>query len=44
MLVMFLFNSASLVKTRDPEDKQLCIAVDIIYNIHDTNPLDIQDN
>ena len=41
---MSLFNSALVVKTREPEDKQWCIAVHIIQNIHDTDPLDNSDN
>ena len=40
---MLLYNSTSVVKTREPEVEQLCIAVHKIYNIHHTNPLDIQD-
>ena len=31
---MFLYNSASVVKTREPEDEQLCFTV--IYNIEYT--------
>ena len=34
----------SVVKTREPKDKQLCIAVHILKNTHDTNPLDNQDS
>ena len=41
---MFSCNLTSVSKTREPEDEQLCIAVHIIYNIHDTDPIDIQDN
>ena len=41
---MVLYNSASVAKTREPEDEQLCIAVHIIQNICDTDPLDNQDN
>ena len=29
-----------VVKTREPKDEQLCIAVHIVNNIHDTEPLD----
>ena len=39
-----LYNSASVGKTREPKDEQLCMAVHIIYNICNTDPLDIQDN
>ena len=41
---MFLYNSTSVAKTRDYEDEHLCIAVHITQNIHDTDPLDNQDN
>ena len=35
----------SIAKTREPKDKQLCIAVNQINNtIHDTNPLDNSSN
>ena len=27
-------------KEKEPKDKQLCIAVHIIHNIHDNDPLD----
>ena len=37
---MFLYNSALVAKTRESEDEQLCIAVQIIQNIGDTDPLD----
>ena len=41
---MFLYNSALAVKTRQPEDDQLCIAVHILKNVCDTDPLGKQDN
>ena len=34
----------SVVKTREPKDKQLCITVHTINNICDTNPLDNSSN
>ena len=41
---MFSYTNCTLVvKTREPKDEQLCITVHIIWNIHDTCPLDIQD-
>ena len=30
----------SVAKTREPEDKQLCISVHKINNIHDADPID----
>ena len=41
---MFLYNCALVAKTREPEDKQLCIAVHILKNVNDTDHLDNQDN
>ena len=41
---MLSYNSTLAAKTRESEDEQLCIAVHIIYNICDTDPLDKQDN
>ena len=41
---MFLYNSTSVAKTREPKDEQLCTTVHTIQNIHDTDPLDNQDN
>ena len=38
--MLSLHNSASIAKTREPKDEQLCITVHIIQNIHDTDPLD----
>ena len=39
--VLFLVFCLSVVKTREPKDEQLCIAVHrIINNIHDAKPLD----
>ena len=38
---MFLYNSASVAKTREPENEQLCITVHTVQNICDTDPLDI---
>ena len=34
------YNSALVAKSREPEDKQLCITVQIVQNRYDTNPLD----
>ena len=41
MVYLFLLNPALVTKTREPEDEQVCIAVHIIWNICDTNLLDI---
>ena len=38
MLSLIIYH-LSVVKTREPEDEQLCITVHTI-NIHDTDPLD----
>ena len=38
---MFSFDNSTLVaKTREPKNNQLCIAVLIIQNIGDADPLD----
>ena len=34
----------SVVKTREPKDEQLCIAMHILKNIHEMYLLDSQDN
>ena len=38
--VIFSYIQPKCVKTSEAKDKQLCIAVHIINDIHDANPLD----